>query len=115
MTERGLKFDQGKPQFRLVPPFIYEEVAKVLTFGAIKYNEDNWKYVENGRNRYLDALLRHCEAYKKGEIYDPESGFHHLAHAICCAMFISEAELLGTILGSNYDEILNMNKEEGMK
>lgn len=102
---KGVKADKSKPRFGLIPPHMLEEVARVLTFGAEKYAKDNWKYVEDGRERYLDALLRHALAYNKGEVEDPESGMHHLAHAICCALFIGEADLQGTELGPNYDKI----------
>jgi hypothetical protein len=44
------------------------------------------------RTRYVDALLRHAFAYVRGEKRDPESGEHHLAHAVCCAMYLVELE-----------------------
>jgi len=66
-----------------------EEVIRVLNYGAKKYPEaDNWKRVHDIQNRYYSACLRHLTAWKKGEIKDQESGLHHLAHAICCLIFI---------------------------
>lgn len=91
----GRKFDTDKPHFSLVPPWALEEVSKVLTAGAQKYDIDNWKYVENGRYRYLNALARHYNAYVKGQTHDEETGLHHMAHLICCAMFILDAEMSG--------------------
>ena len=88
MSEEGIKFDSGKPEFSLIPPFALEEVAKVLTFGAKKYKPNNWKYVPDAEKRYHDAIYRHLNAYTKGEEFDSETNLHHLAHAICCAMFI---------------------------
>lgn len=65
-----------------------EPVVKVLTYGATKYERDNWKHVENGEHRYLAAALRHIAAYQSGEQYDKETNESHLAHAICCLIFL---------------------------
>lgn len=90
---KGIKHDDKKPRYSLVPVTAFDEVVKVLTFGAQKYAPNNWRYVENAYERYFDALQRHVWAWKRGEQVDPESGLHHLAHAICSAMFIIELEL----------------------
>ncbi len=91
----GHKFDNGKTRYDLVPPESLEEFAKVLTFGARKYGPENWKLVDNLENRYFAAAQRHLWAFKKGEYYDDESGYHHLAHAMCCLAFILEIDLKG--------------------
>ena len=88
MAEQGLKFDSDKPRYSLIPPILNLEVAKVLTFGARKYAPNNWQLVENGEERYLDALYRHLEAYRSGELVDPESGLYHLSHAACNISFL---------------------------
>ena len=98
MTTIGRKYDSGKPEFSLLPPWALESVAKVLTFGAEKYDVDNWKHVSNGEYRYRNAALRHINDYVKGEKIDPESGCNHLAHAICCLMFILDADESGQAL-----------------
>jgi hypothetical protein len=36
----GVKFDQNKPRYDLIPPEIEEAIAKVLTFGAQKYTTE---------------------------------------------------------------------------
>jgi hypothetical protein len=69
------------------------EVAKVLTFGAAKYGENNWQRLENFSPRYYAAILRHVFAYGGGEATDPESGLPHLAHAACGALFLLSAEV----------------------
>jgi hypothetical protein len=90
----GRKFDGGKLEYGLLPPLALEEVVKVLTFGAQKYDRDNWQKVPNSKRRYFDALQRHVWAWKKGEQLDPESGIHHLAHAMCCLMFLYEHDIM---------------------
>jgi hypothetical protein len=77
----------------LLKPYSLEEVVKVLTYGANKYSADNWKHVDDMENRYFDAAQRHMWAYRRGELRDPESGMHHLAHAMCSLMFILETEM----------------------
>ena len=86
----GLKFDAGKPRYGLIPAHALEEVVKVLTIGAQKYSDDNWKIVSDGENRYFDGLMRHVWAFKRGEILDPETKLHHLAHGICNLLFLYE-------------------------
>jgi hypothetical protein len=89
----GQKFDDGKLEYGLLPPLALKAVVDVLTFGAQKYERDNWKFVEDSKRRYFDALQRHLWAWKEGEINDPESGRHHLAHAMCCLMFLYEHDV----------------------
>lgn len=92
MTE-GKKYDGEKPRLYLLPPNTLVEVGKVLTFGAAKYDEHNWKKLDNLQNRYTGAALRHIFAHMAGEELDPETGLDHLAHALCCLMFKLEAKL----------------------
>ena len=85
----GVKYDGEKPRWCLVPLDALEDMVKVLTFGAKKYADDNWKKVPDAENRYMSALLRHITAYQRGEATDQESGLSHIAHAQCCLLFIS--------------------------
>ena len=82
-----LKFDNAKPRFDLVDPWFSEDTAKVLTMGAMKYAEDNWK-LNTDIKRYIGALERHLSEIKKGELFDDESGLQHTAHIACNAMFL---------------------------
>lgn len=84
----GQKFDSAKARMSLLPKGILQKVVNVLELGAKKYQEDNWQHVTNAHTRYYDAMQRHIEAWWSGEIRDPETGEHHLAHATCCAMFL---------------------------
>lgn len=95
MSEQGRKYDGGKLRYDLVPTLALEEVVKVITKGASKYDDDNWKNVPEGRRRYYAASLRHIQEWKKGNPYDEEMGTHHIANAISNLMFILEKELQG--------------------
>jgi hypothetical protein len=88
MTKDGLKFDQGKPRFDLLPPGPINELVKVLTHGAEKYTSEGWKTVDPFIERYYAACLRHLWSWRMGEQLDPESGLHHLAHAMCNLVFL---------------------------
>ena len=88
----GKKYDGGKPQMHLLPPKAIEQVAEVLTFGAVKYGEHNWKELDNLQNRYTSAALRHIFQSMEQEL-DEETGCYHEAHAICCLLFKLEAKL----------------------
>lgn len=84
----GRKFDTDKPRWELLPFKEVGEIVEILTFGAKKYEDENWKYVKPFKKRYLGALLRHITAWAEGEKKDPESGKSHLAHAGCCLLFL---------------------------
>ena len=45
----GMKFDTGKPRWSLLPWNQVEQIVEILTFGAKKYADNNWKKVENSR------------------------------------------------------------------
>lgn len=88
----GRKFDGGKLRISLVPMDVFQEVLEVLEFGATKYAPDNWKHVENPNERYLNAAFRHLFLAKNGP-RDEESGKLHVAHAICCLLFLGWFDL----------------------
>lgn len=89
----GMKFDGvDKLRWDLVPEE-FEEVVKVLTLGAKKYADNNWKFVNPGYDRYYAAARRHMEEFRKAvrkgrPRTDKEMGTHVLANAICCLIFL---------------------------
>lgn len=92
-SDRGKKDDAGKVRFSLFPRRALGSILNVLDFGAQKYGAWSWVEVPDAKNRYLDALMRHVEAWRAGERFDPESGQMHLAHAACCVVFLLGLEL----------------------
>jgi len=85
------KHDKGKLRWRLFPFEILTEVVEIFDFGAEKYGVDNWKKCDDW-DRYFDAMMRHIMSWRSGEKSDPESGKHHLSHAVCCAIFLIWSE-----------------------
>lgn len=87
ISREAHKDDQGKVRMDLVHGDFVEEVAKVLTFGANKYAEHNWRKGFKW-SRVMAACFRHLYAWMRGEDKDPETGLSHLSHAACCLMFL---------------------------
>ena len=83
----GRKFDQKKRRWSLLPLEPVRYIVDVLTFGAIKYDDNNWQKVPNGKDRYYSAMMRHIDAHVSGEWLDSEWNLPHLAHAGCCLLF----------------------------
>jgi ribosomal protein S27AE len=81
----ALRFNENKPKlgyFMRSFPRALEAVARVKEFGANKYNEGNWKKGGKPDEEYLDSMCRHLNYLQQGEVYDQDSGCHHLGHAI---------------------------------
>lgn len=85
--EQGVKNDDGKAPWDLLPFDAVEQIVKVLQHGAKKYAARNW---EKGLmlSRPFAAMLRHLTAWWRGTDTDEESGLPHLAHAGCCLLFL---------------------------
>jgi hypothetical protein len=93
MTD-ATKYDGDKPPMDLLPHSVLLEVARVLGFGAAKYSKHNWRQGFDW-SRLHAAALRHIGAWGEGENLDKESSINHIAHAICCLMFLLEHQIKG--------------------
>lgn len=90
----GLRFNSNKLRHDLIEPFAIQELAKVFTKGAIKYEARNWEKGMKWSNM-LASLKRHINAFERGEDFDFDSeckdcqegecknhtGLYHIAHA----------------------------------
>ena len=90
-SDAAIKHDDGKAPMSLLSKEALEQTAQVLAFGKQKYAAHNWRK-GFAWSRPLSAALRHIMAFNDGEDKDPESGLSHLAHAMCCLMFVLEFE-----------------------
>lgn len=74
----GVRFDEGKTRYDLIPADGLEALANVYTKGAVKYADRNW---EKGMawHRVFGSLMRHAWKFWRGESHDPETGCHHMA------------------------------------
>ena len=77
----GAKLDEGKLLAGLLLQFprALTAVLEVGTFGTKKYSRGGWQHVENGVERYTDAMIRHL-LKEPVESEDPDSGFPHEWH-----------------------------------
>lgn len=80
----AVKYDGGKAALyqgvvKYFPRAV-NAVGEISTFGASKYAWNGWEAVENGINRYSDAMVRHLFKEGAGEEVDPDSGLLHAAH-----------------------------------
>jgi hypothetical protein len=80
MNSGGVKFDQQKVRFDLIPSKPLNYLGEVYTMGAVKYAPRQW---EQGMDwgRLYSAALRHMNAFWAGQDLDEESALPHLAHA----------------------------------
>jgi len=88
-----MKYDDDiykKPPIHLIPPEVLESVATVFGFGAAKYGENNWRddASTTAKGRTYSSIQRHLIAWLRGEDIDPESGLHHIDHAITQCMIL---------------------------
>lgn len=90
------RFDEGKNRFDLLPWWSLDQLAKVYTYGTIKYDDDNW-WKGMPWKKVIGPLWRHFAKWMRGEKYDDESGLHHLAHVAwqCFALMEYERNKIG--------------------
>lgn len=95
--EVGAKLDAGKPlAWLFMKDFgnALKAVADVTTKGAAKYTPSGWRYVEGGKERYMEAFARHTLALASGEEIDPDTGCNHKAHMAWNLLAVLELEAL---------------------
>lgn len=90
----GLRFDEGKIRFDLIPPEWHWALADVMTEGVKKYAERNW---EKGMSwsKMIGCAGRHILKFMCGERYDDETGCHHLAMAAWNLLSLMSYDLRG--------------------
>lgn len=78
----GARFNDGKTEYSLIPLGCLKWAAQVFMYGRDKYAAWNWTKGMDWLIPY-DCLMRHMEAWHRGEDLDEESGLPHLGHAMC--------------------------------
>lgn len=73
----GLRYNEGKARFDLLPPEALFALAEHYGVGASKYQDRNW---ERGMAwmKCFASMMRHAWAWARGEDFDPETGTHHM-------------------------------------
>lgn len=91
----GVKDNVNKPRLDLIPSLPLFKAGEVLAFGARKYKPHNWRLGLSWLETY-GSLQRHLWAWLDGEDDDRESGYTHMAHAMCQMLFLAEYVFRGT-------------------
>lgn len=94
------KDDQGKPRMSLVPSEAVRGAAYVMSYGAVKYADHNWRQPTYW-TRFWDAADRHMRAWLEGEDFD-ESGLPTIDHAVCSLMMLSASIKRGIGVDDRY-------------
>ena len=89
----GAKLDEGKLLAGILQqwPRALDAVLQVATFGARKYSRGGFLQVENGPERYTDAMFRHLLKEPLEDV-DQDSGMPHEWHTAWNAL--SRLELM---------------------
>lgn len=96
------KKPEGKYDPTLVPQVFIEMVSRVREYGISKHgNRDDW--LTTHPNEHYKSAMRHLLAAIDGEEFD-ESGFPHIAMAVCNLMF--------EIVRENYKFVIEREVEE---
>lgn len=106
MYNQEKKADAGKDRWELLPINQIQKVVKVLTDGAAKYGDNGWRSVDNPQERFYAAMMRHLYAWRTGDKIDKESGFNHMIHVICNAIFLAEFDESSE---NAFSKLLDMN------
>lgn len=85
----ALRFNKGKFLMSLVPTSLIRYTAAGLTYGAIKYEKDNWRKGFAYRD-LLDSLKRHLSDFEDGKDFDEESGLPSLSLVATNLAFLIE-------------------------
>jgi hypothetical protein len=94
MSEKALRYNNGKRRWSLVHYKSLEPMIEVLEYGAKKYTvgdvpgDHNWKKGLK-KEEILESLQRHLAELMDGDTHDSESKIHHIGHIMCNAMFYS--------------------------
>jgi hypothetical protein len=86
-----------KAPLGLIPSIAMEHTSWVHLLGSKKYGPFNWRKTGVCATTYVNAILRHLNAWREGEDNDQESGITHLAHIACCCNILMDAQRCGTL------------------
>ena len=76
-----------------MPAPVLMECGLVKLHGDLKYGRYNWRDAGVRASVYYDACMRHLMAWWEGEDIDPDSGEHHIAHAITGLSVLRDAQM----------------------
>jgi len=95
--EMGARFSEGKVRHDLIPPWALDELAKVYSYGCLKYDDENYLKGLRWKKDVVGPILRHLWKWIRGQKIDKESGCHSLAMAVwgCFTLMVYEKNKIG--------------------
>ena len=103
MVEKAMRFDGGKidRSYQLAFPRAMALLCNVCTYGEYKYGRDNYRDGGKGSREYFKCQMRHVQEGFAAmqypdyadQVFDKESGLHHIGHAIWNLMSVLELEV----------------------
>lgn len=82
----------SKTPLGLIPGVALAHCSAALHEGMLKYTKGNWRNEKIAAATYYDAALRHIMRWIDGEEVAPDSGVHHLGHAMACLCILLDAQ-----------------------
>lgn len=73
MSEYGLRYNEGKPRWDLVPMDALQEIVEIYSYGASKYAPRNWEKGMPWMECYA-SLMRHLSDWVRGIDFDGTPG-----------------------------------------
>ncbi len=103
MSKKAMRFDEGKidRSYQLAFPRAMALLCNVCTYGEYKYGRDNYRAGGKGNLEYFKCQMRHIQEgfaamqYQdyEDQVFDKESGLHHLGHALWNLLSVLELEV----------------------
>lgn len=81
-----------------VPAVALAHCAHAMMDGARKYDPYNWRAKAVQAGIYIDAAMRHILDWLEGEEIAPDSGVHHLGHAMACCAILLDCQENGCLI-----------------
>lgn len=99
MTDEAKRYNEGKPAMGYLPLDLLDGAARVMEYGAKKYEPENYRKGYSDLYSPLSSLVRHVAELQravatedldgeKGHLLDRESGQSHIHHVITSALLL---------------------------
>ena len=85
-NKTAMRYNEGKPDWTLIDFKSLRPLVDVMTYGAKKYDVDNWKLPCENPRQHLQSAMRHMLELVDGNEIDDESGCLHSGHVIANMM-----------------------------
>ena len=111
MTPPDIKVTDGKRRWKFLPWVAVEEVVKIreIAVDGDYPDPEGWRKVPS--EEYIDAIQRHLQAIRTGELIDQKTGKLHSAHIACNALFLTE-QYMGVLPGNRVQCVVTSDQPD---